>query len=65
MVYTGTSHFVSFDAAYLYYLAYGDTREGVKAKIERGEISIGKPPIKQGESLMVRRDEGRYIIKGT
>lgn len=56
----GTSYFVSLDFAILYYRPYGYDRQGVKQKINAGEIHIGKPVLKPGETLSVIPDEGRY-----
>ncbi len=40
-----------------------DTNERiVKAKIASGEIHLGKPTLKPGESLSVNHKEGRYFI---
>jgi hypothetical protein len=57
----GTSHFVSLMRALAYYEPYGLDAADVKAKIEAGEIHIGKPTTKPGETLRLN-DEGRYII---
>jgi hypothetical protein len=47
--------------ALAYYEPYGLDAADVKAKIEAGEIHIGKPTTKPGETLRLN-DEGRYII---
>lgn len=62
----GTSHFVSLGAAQRYYEPYeGGILNAVRAvnrKMDAGEIHIGKPELKVGETLSVIRDEGRYRI---
>lgn len=60
---TGTAHFVSEDAACDYYARQGDDIADVLAKIEAGEIHIGKPEIKEGQRLSVIKGEGRYQIE--
>jgi hypothetical protein len=61
---TGTSHFVSIEAAERYYQPYGydNVRETVQQKIREGEISIGKPSIKPGEGLTLIDGGMRYGI---
>lgn len=59
---TGTPYFISFNAACNYYKSYGDTPDTVKRKISNGEIHIGKPPLKPGQSLEIIPDENRYMI---
>lgn len=60
--YTETSHFVSFGAAYRYYLPYGYSAKDVERKIKEGDISVGKPTLKAGQRLMINRLEERYVI---
>jgi hypothetical protein len=66
MTITGTPYFISFDAAATYYAATeGGIAEGSQAaarKVEAGEIYIGRPATKQGETLSINREEGRYFI---
>lgn len=61
---TGTSHFVSLADAIRYYRPYGTDKKAVLAKIEAGEIHLGKPLLKPGQKLLIDRSEGRYIIEG-
>lgn len=71
---TGTSHFPSYGAALRYYrpycapfqTQYGRTertqvvRDVVSHKLNAGEISIGKPALKPGETLSI--EDNRYFI---
>lgn len=69
---TGTSHFPSYGAALRYYRPYclaRETRRGertqftrlvVEVKLNAGEISIGKPALKPGETLSI--EDNRYFI---
>jgi hypothetical protein len=61
---SGTSHFVSRQAAERYYRDYGysDVAEAVARKIADGEIHIGKPALLVGQTLSVIPGEGRYQI---
>lgn len=61
----GTSHFVSFAAAVRYYqdYHYPNTRATVQAKIDAGEIAIGRPALKPSQTCYVNREEGRYFIQ--
>lgn len=59
----GTAHFVNIAAARRYYAQQGFTPADVSAKINAGEIHIGKPaidPYKQ--ALLIIKDEGRYSV---
>tara|TARA_R110002051_G_scaffold320127_1_gene405011 strand:+ start:166 stop:399 length:234 start_codon:yes stop_codon:yes gene_type:complete len=62
----GTSHFESEQAAVNYYYSqcYDKDTVGrdVMEKIERGEITIGPPELKDGERLEIIKGEGRYAI---
>lgn len=62
----GTSHFISLGAAQRYYAPYeGGIEDAVHAanrKLDAGEIHIGKPSLKVGETLSVVPGEGRYQI---
>lgn len=64
----GTSHFVNIKAAELYYSDYipnfskAVVAAHVANKIKSGDIHIGPPELKPGETLHVIRDEGRYLI---
>ena len=60
----GTNHFTSHYAAVNYYRGYGygaQTNQAVSNKIREGEIVIGKPPLKEGETLSII-DNCRYQI---
>lgn len=57
----GTCHFVSKRTAIAYYA----NEETVDRKLAAGEIFIGKPPVKEGEEIIVNGKEGRYTIKVT
>jgi len=56
----GTCHFQNIYTAFSYYRPYGLDSQDVIDKIENGEIELGPPPIKEGESLSI--EEGRYFI---
>lgn len=62
MTITGTSHFVSMTAAIRYYDQYGCSVNEVETKLADGEIHIGKPDLKPGQTLSVIPNEGRYQI---
>lgn len=65
---TGTSHFVSIQAAELYYSDYipnfskAVVAAHVANKIKSGDIHIGKPELKPGETLVICDDGTRYAI---
>jgi hypothetical protein len=59
---TGTSYFPTTADAYRYYAAMGETLRGVCDKIDAGEIHIGKPPLKAGETLQLIDDRTRWAI---
>lgn len=59
----GTNHFDSKWLAYDYYADYGYSPKDVDHKILSEEIHIGRPVIKQGESLKLNHKEGRYFIE--
>ncbi len=60
----GTSHFTSLVAAIRYYKDYGydNAKEAVKRKIREGEIHIGRPKLKAGQSLATTDGGKRYEI---
>jgi len=64
----GTSHFVSFTKACDYYRDYepdatpAELERHVRNKIDEGDISIGQPDIKAGETLSIIEDGTRYAI---
>ncbi len=68
MTTTGTSHFVSFTKACDYYRDYdpdatpAELESHVRKAIDEGEISIGQPDIKPGETLSIIDDGTRYAI---
>lgn len=59
---TGTHHFVSALRAGEYYAHQGFSPSDVAQKIQDGEIAIGPPQIKNGQKLLIDKDEGRYFI---
>lgn len=59
----GTNHFDSKWSAYAYYAEYGYSRQYVDQKISSGEIRIGKPILKDGETLYMNGKEGRFFIE--
>jgi len=63
MTITGTNYFPSISDARIYYSAYGyeDTISAVFNKIQLGEIHIGKPPLKEGDTLFIK--DNRYHIQ--
>jgi hypothetical protein len=60
MTITGTSYFPSLHDAYLYYAQLNI--DEVAYKIKMGEIHLGKPPLKPGETLFIK--DNRYHIQG-
>ena len=63
----GTSYFVSRAMAVRYYKPYeggnlADATRAVDRKIAAGQIHIGKPELKPGETLSVIDDGTRYAI---
>jgi hypothetical protein len=65
---TGTSHFVNFTKACDYYKDYepdatpAELERIVRRKIDEGQIDLGQPEIKQGETLSIIDDGCRYAI---
>ena len=64
----GTSYFVSRAMAVCYYKPYEggnlkDASQAVDRKIAAGEIHIGAPKLKAGETLSIIDDGTRYAIK--
>lgn len=59
----GTSNFVNRNFAALYYARQGFTRADVERKIADGEVTIGRPKLKPGQSARPDED-GRYHITG-
>ena len=59
---TGTSHFKSRESAISYYAEYGNDVSDVDRKIADGEIHIGKPQTKPGQSLGLIDEGRRYAI---
>ena len=62
MTITGTSHFVSLQAAHRYYALQNEGWDNVTEKIEKGEIHIGPPTAKPGERVIILGDGYRYAI---
>lgn len=60
----GTCHFATFGQANAYYFNLGYSFEDVRNKWANNEIQIGKPEIKEGETLKIDKD-GRYWIQET
>jgi hypothetical protein len=60
----GTSHFVSRAAAVAYYRDYGydDTGAAVDRKLAEGEIHIGPPTLKPGQTLGTTDGGRRYTV---
>ena len=59
----GTSHFVSFHRAVIYYSAYGVPLEQVQKKLQDGEITIGVPQVTPKQRVILHPTEGRYLIE--
>lgn len=59
---TGTSHFDSLTSANRYYANYGYIAMDVSDKIKAGEIHIGQPKLKPGQTLSLNTKEGRYFV---
>lgn len=59
----GTSHFVDYLAACDYYRKQGFTAADVRAKLERGDIRLGKPACEPWEWVSVIPGEGRYQVE--
>jgi hypothetical protein len=62
MLKIGTAHFISRAAANRYYRDYGYSPRDVERKLAEGEIHIGRPVPKAGQSVGVIPDEGRYYL---
>ena len=64
----GTSNFVNFTKACDYYRDYepeatpAELERIVRRKIDEGQIDLGQPEIKQGETLSIIDDGCRYAI---
>lgn len=61
MTSTGTSHFFDMTSCLAYYKKLGYDAREVKEMVKKGEISIGRPKLKEGETLCLDKDN-RYII---
>lgn len=64
---TGTSHFPSYGAALRYYRPYEQPlastqqlRQVIDRKLNEGQIHIGKPALKPGQTLTI--EDNRYHI---
>lgn len=64
MLIVGTAYFVSKSKAARYYRDYegDDGYAAVNRKLDTGEIHIGKPPMKTGDTLIVLDGGTRYGI---
>ena len=62
MAVTGTSHFVRRADAIEYYRPYGYSTQDVNEKLMAGEIHLGPPPLKRGETLTTVDDGKRYAV---
>jgi hypothetical protein len=60
---TGTSHFVSWQSADSYYKEMGYSAADVTQKVAEGEIHIGPPKLKKGETLGTTDNGRRYTIR--
>lgn len=54
----GTDYFVSMTALERYY-----GKDGATKALEEGRAFVGKPILKEGETLVVSPGEGRYYIE--
>jgi len=59
----GTSYFKSISDAVRYYRDYDLDREDVMEKIRKGEIHIGKPPVRDEEHIILDPLENRYFYQ--
>lgn len=57
-------YFESKAAAVEYYRLHNEDTKDVEDKINRGEVKIGKPPLKRGQELFINKETRRYIIQG-
>lgn len=62
MMIVGTSHFVSLRCALSYYAEYGVGKAGVTRKIAEGEIHLGPPTLKTGETIRLVDQNRRYAV---
>lgn len=58
----GTANFVSREAAIRYYKPYGLDGSHIDDMVRHGAISIGKPGLKSGESLVLLDEGTRYGV---
>jgi hypothetical protein len=59
MTFTGTCYFPSIRSALIYYSDL--TTKEIELKIKAGEIYIGKPSIKEGQTIFIK--DNRYFIQ--
>ena len=59
----GTPYFTCERAAVRYYKDYGFTANDVRDKFFAGEIHYGKPPLRDGETLVLIDRATRYGIE--
>lgn len=62
MTIIGTTHFVNIAYAVNYYRKQGYSLEDVHNKLICKEIQIGQPVAKEGETIFLNVEEGRYFI---
>lgn len=53
----GTAHFVNIDKAIRYY-----GQQGAMERLDRGEIHLGRPLLKENQHCSVIHEDGRYQI---
>lgn len=58
----GTSYFPGMWAARRYYAYENATREDIERKIAEGLIHIGRPPVKEGQTIKLIDCGQRYAI---
>jgi len=58
----GTNHFIDMNAAIKYYRSQQYDHAAIMQKYEENEFKIGKPEVKEGEQLLINKEEGRYFI---
>ena len=61
----GTAHFISKQAAFAYYSSQwaSQSMADIERKLFFKEIYIGQPSTKEGEKLLINKEEGRYFIE--
>lgn len=59
---SGTNHFVNISSAVNYYAKQSVGILEIKDKILNKEIIISQPATKEGETIFLNTEEGRYFI---